>query len=187
MKEISARTPAVGRQPASIGHISFIWARDRDGRGLRQTGRMQIAIEPARQPDVEEMLRAGEDVAASIYPAEECFLLDIGQLDQPGVTVWVARRDGAALGMATLVMGRTFPELKRLFVYEHARGAGVAGALLDAVEKHARDASAGVIRLETGDRSDAAIALYEKRGYRHIPRFGDYVDSASSVCMELTL
>ncbi|WP_268236635.1 hypothetical protein [Salinibacterium xinjiangense] len=36
-------------------------------------------------------------------------------------------------------------------------------------------------------RSTAAVALYEKRGYRHIPRFGDYVDSASSVCMELAL
>ncbi|MGV8895148.1 MAG: GNAT family N-acetyltransferase [Rhodoglobus sp.] len=148
---------------------------------------MQIAIEPARQPDVEEMLRAGEQFALSVYPAEECFMLDIGELDRPGVTVWVARRDGVALGMATLVMGRSFPELKRLFVYEHARGAGVAGDLLDVLEKHARDASAGVIRLETGDRSDAAVALYEKRGYRHIPRFGEYTDSASSVCMELTL
>ena len=148
---------------------------------------MEIAIEQARQPDVEAMLRAGEQVALSVYPGEECFLLDISELERPGVTVWVARRDGVALGMATLVMAREFPELKRLFVYEAARGAGLAGNLLDAVEKHARDASALVIRLETGNRSPAAVALYEKRGYQHIPRFGEYVGSASSVCMELTL
>lgn len=148
---------------------------------------MKIGIEPARQPEVEAMLRAGEQLALSAYPADECFLLDISELEQPGVTVWVARRNGIAQGMASLVIGREFPELKRLFVYEHARGAGLAGELLAAVEAHAREASASVIRLETGDRSAAAIALYEKRGYRHIARFGDYLDSASSVCMELTL
>jgi putative acetyltransferase len=148
---------------------------------------MQIEIEAARQPDVEAMLRAGEEFARSLYSEEECFMLDVAELERPGVTVWVARRDGVALGMASLVVGDEFPELKRLFVYDDARGGGVAGSLLDAVENHARDASARVIRLETGDRSTAAVALYEKRGYRHIPSFGDYVDSESSVCMELAL
>ncbi len=89
--------------------------------------------------------------------------------------------------MASLVVSGEHPELKRLFVSEDARGVGPAGNLLDAVEKHARDASARVIQLETGNLSDAAIALYEKRGYRHIPRFGGYVGSQSSVCMELKL
>lgn len=154
---------------------------------VRQTCGMQIEIEPARQPDVEAMLRAGEEFALNVYPAEECFLLDVSELDRSGVTVWVARRDGSALGMASLVTTGEFPELKRLFVHDHARGSGVAGRLLDAIENQARDAAAAAIRLETGDRSTAAVALYEKRGYRHIPRFGDYVDSASSVCMELTL
>ena len=148
---------------------------------------MQIEIEPARQPDVERILRAGELAALSIYPAEECFMLDMSELERPGVTVWVARREGVALGMASLMSGGDIPELKRLFVYDHARGAGVAGRLLDAVESKARDTSARLIRLETGNRSTAAVALYQKRGYRHIPRFGEYVDSASSVCMELTL
>lgn len=148
---------------------------------------MQIEIEHARQPDVEAMLLAGEQFALSVYPAEECFMLDIAELQQTGVTVWVARLGGAAQGMVALVTGHDVPELKRLFVYDAARGAGVAAQLLDAVEQYARDASAGVIRLETGDRSTAAIALYEKRGYRPIPRFGGYIGSASSVCMELTL
>uniref|UniRef100_UPI00286B7FC8 GNAT family N-acetyltransferase n=1 Tax=Salinibacterium sp. TaxID=1915057 RepID=UPI00286B7FC8 len=152
-----------------------------------QSGGVPIAIEPARQPEVEAMLRAGEKFARSLYPADECFMLDIGELESPGVTVWVARRGGIAVGMASLVVSGEHPELKRLFVSEDARGVGPAGNLLDAVEKHARDASARVIQLETGNLSDAAIALYEKRGYRHIPRFGGYVGSQSSVCMELEL
>ena len=89
--------------------------------------------------------------------------------------------------MASLVMSDDLPELKRLFVYNSARGSGIAGRLLDAIENQARDAPAAVIRLETGDWPTAAVVLCEKRGYRHSPRFSDYVDSASSVCMELAL
>ena len=182
MKEFSACDPGVAAKRARKRGIAFIWVWR-----VRQSGEMQIEIEAARQPDVDAMLVAGEEFALSIYPVGECFLLDISELEHPGVAVWVARRDGVALGMASLVTSGELPELKRLFVYDSARGSGVAGLLLDAIENQARDAAAAVIRLETGDRSTAAVALYEKRGYRHIPRFGDYVDSASSVCMELAL
>lgn len=147
-----------------------------------------IAIESPRQPEVEALLRAGERFALEIYPAEECFLLDVSELDRPEVTVFVARVDGVAVGMAALVeVGDGSAELKRLFVEDRVRGQGIAGQLLDAIEGRARDAALQVLRLETGDRSTAAIALYEKRGYRHIPRFGQYADSPSSVCMELVL
>jgi putative acetyltransferase len=89
--------------------------------------------------------------------------------------------------MAALVQHGPDFELKRMFVSDAARGQGVAGGLLDALEGSARDAGAVVIRLETGNRSTAATALYERRGYLHIPRFGPYVGSESSVCMQLTL
>lgn len=90
--------------------------------------------------------------------------------------------------MAALVpAGDGSAELKRVFVTEGARGRGLAGDLLAAAEGTARDAGVRVIRLETGPRSVAAIALYEKHGYRHIPLFGQYVGSASSVCMEKVL
>lgn len=149
---------------------------------------MDIAIEPARQPDVERLLGLGDEFALSLYPAEECFLLDISELEAPGVTVFVARESGAALGMAALVVrGDGSAEVKRVFVEERARGRGLAGQLLDAVEATARDAGVGVIQLETGPRSLAAIALYESRGYQHIPLFGQYIGSQSSVCMQKQL
>ncbi|MEP6482185.1 MAG: GNAT family N-acetyltransferase [Rhodoglobus sp.] len=149
---------------------------------------MQVALEPAAQPDVERLLRLGEEFALSLYPADECFLLPVSELEKPGVSVFVARLEGEAVGMAALVgRGDGSAELKRLFVDGRARGQGLAGGLLDAVEQAARDAGVGVIQLETGPRSTAAIALYEKRGYRHIPLFGQYVGSGSSVCMEKSL
>ena len=148
---------------------------------------MTIAVESPRNPGIAELLRGGEAYAASLYPADENFILPLEALEKPGVTVFVARIGDAALGMAALVVTDSGAELKRMFVHEEARGQGLAAALLDALEGHARDARAPSIRLETGDRSHAAIALYEKRGYVRIPRFGEYVDSDSSVCMELTL
>jgi putative acetyltransferase len=147
-----------------------------------------IAIEAARQPDVEALLRAGEIAARELYTEDECFLLDISELERPGVTVFVARTDHGAVGMAALVEADDgSAELKRLFVDSSARGQGIAGRLLDALETHAGESGIPLVQLETGTLSLAAIALYEKRGYRHIPRFGPYVDSASSVCMEKSL
>jgi len=146
-----------------------------------------IAIESPRNPGIAELLRDGEAFAEALYPAEENFILPLGDLEKPGVTVLVARIDGVALGMAALVLTESGAELKRLFVSGAARGQGLAGSLLDVLEGRARDAGAVVIRLETGNRSTAAIALYERRGYVHIPRFGPYVGSESSVCMQLAL
>jgi putative acetyltransferase len=149
---------------------------------------MRISIEPPGQPGVERLLRLGEDFALSLYPAEECFMLPLSDLEKPGVTVFIARVDGEAVGMAALVGKEDGSvELKRLFVEDRARGRGLAGDLLEHAEEHAREAGVGVIRLETGTRSDAAIALYEKRGYMHIPPFGEYIGSASSVCMQKSL
>lgn len=147
-----------------------------------------IAIEPARQPEVERLLRLGEEFMLSHYPPESCYLLNVGELERPEVTVFVARVDGAALGMVALVSRDDgSAELKRMFVDAAARGQGLAGGLLVAVEEHARDAGARVIQLETGPEAAAAIALYSKHGYRRIPNFGQYVDDPHSLCMDKSL
>lgn len=149
---------------------------------------MSVAIESPRQPEIERLLAVSDAYAAELYPPDSCYLLDVSELEAPGVTVFVARVDGEALGMAALVFGaEPHPELKRLVVDDRARGKGLAGQLLAAIEAHARDAGATVIQLETGPLSTAALALYEKHGYERIPNFGPYVGDDFSVCMAKTL
>jgi putative acetyltransferase len=149
---------------------------------------MSVAIENPRQPEIERLLAVSDAYAAELYPPDSCYLLDVSELEAPGVTVFVARVDGEALGMAALVFGgEPHPELKRLVVDDRARGQGLAGQLLAAIEAHARDAGATVIQLETGPLSTAALALYEKHGYARIPNFGPYVGDEFSVCMAKTL
>ncbi|MDO7882966.1 GNAT family N-acetyltransferase [Salinibacterium soli] len=148
---------------------------------------MPVAIEPARQRDVEALLDGSEQFALSLYPPDSCYLLDVSELEAPGVEVFVARVDDVALGMAALVPYDGYGELKRLFVDDRARGQGLAGQLLAAVEDRARERGLPVLRLETGPLSVAAIALYGKHGYERIPNFGPYVGDEHSYCMEKPL
>ena len=143
-----------------------------------------VRSESPRTPEVEELLRLGDEFTFALYPAESCYLLDVSELERPGVTVFVGRDDaGAALGMAALVAkGDGTAELKRMFVRPEARGRGLASGLLDAVETAARACGVPVLQLETGPLQPAAIALYEARGYERIPAFGDYVGDPHSVC-----
>jgi putative acetyltransferase len=143
-----------------------------------------IAVEAPRSPDVEQLLRLGDEFTFALYPADSCYLLDVSELERPGVTVLVGRdTDGRALGMVALVAGSNgTAELKRMFVHEDARGRGLASALLSEVEGFARDTDVTTIRLETGPKQDAAIALYERRGYTRIPNFGQYVGDPHSIC-----
>ena len=142
-----------------------------------------IRPEPPRQPDLEELLRLSDEFAFSLYPAESCYLLDVAELEKPGVTVFAARVDGRALGIAALVLGETGEaELKRMFVHEDARGQGLARQLLAAVEGAATAAGVDELRLETGPLQHAAIALYERSGYVRIPNFGPYAGDPYSVC-----
>lgn len=164
---------------------------------------INTGIERARQDELLELLRLGDEYAHSLYPAENSFLLDVSELEAPGVFVFVSRNsnsseaDGRALGMAALVVAPSATEalggaprtaeLKRLFVLDSARGLGVARALMAAVEAEARTSGVTRLLLETGPLHHAALALYTGLGYEPIPQFGQYIGAPDSVCMAKSL
>jgi putative acetyltransferase len=147
-----------------------------------------IAIEPARQPEVIDLLRQSDEFHWELYPAEFCFLLDVAELENPGITTFVARDEGSALGMAALVdRGDGTAEIKRMFVSPAARGLGIAGGLLRSLEAHATSLGIHTIQLETGPLQAAALALYARHGFGSIPNFPPYTDDAFSICMEKSI
>ena len=151
---------------------------------------ISITIEPPRQADVAALLAAGTAFAHSLYPEENSYLLSTDELESPGVAVYVARNEtGAACGMAALVplSSDLTAELKRLFVYDEARGRGVAGRLLDRIEADAAGRGIRSLALETGPLQHAAMALYRGRGYEQIDLFGQYVGEEFSVCFAKSL
>lgn len=149
---------------------------------------MRIAIEPPRQPDVEALLAGSAAYALLLYPAGSCYLLEVSELEAPGVEVFVVRVSGVALGTGSLVArGDGTAELKRLYVDDRARGQGLATALLERIEQHAAATGVRLLQLETGPQSLPAIGLYEKHGYSRIPNFEPYGGDPHSYCMEKAL
>jgi GNAT superfamily N-acetyltransferase len=81
----------------------------------------------------------------------------------------VAYRDGEPVGCVALKrLDPTTAEIKRVYVAPEARGLGVARALLARLEEVARDVGYTTLRMDTGARQPASVALFEKVGYEQI-------------------
>lgn len=95
----------------------------------------------------------------------------------------LAYRERQALGCGALrPVDDDTAELRRMFVLAEARRSGVARALLQALEAHARRLGYRRLVLETGCRQQPAMALYAAGGFARIPAFGPHVGDPLSVC-----
>lgn len=75
-------------------------------------------------------------------------------------------------------------EIKRMYVKKKHRRKGVAKAILMFLENWAQQENFKICVLETGDRQQEAIQLYEKTGYQRIPNYGQYTQMENSNCFE---
>ena len=148
---------------------------------------LTIAAERPLRDDVRALLQIVHSWSADLYPPESRHGLDVAAHEQPEVTLFVAREAGVAVGCgAYRLEGDGSAELKSMFVVPEARGRGIGRAVLAALEHDLRG-RVEVLRLETGTRQDAALALYERAGYRRRGPFGKYRDDPLSVFMEKPL
>ncbi|MGW2154971.1 GNAT family N-acetyltransferase [Nonomuraea sp. NPDC001699] len=89
----------------------------------------------------------------------------LGWLTPQGLlSAWVAVTEDQVLGHVGLAGTPEGPEVTRLFVAPAARGRGLAPLLLDTVRK----AADGPVLLEVSDEGRAAVALYERLGWRRV-------------------
>jgi putative acetyltransferase len=147
-----------------------------------------IAEEAPDTPESRELLRQSDEFAASLYPPEHRYPIDVPELLAKNARFFVARRGGTAVGcMALVPTGPGKAELKRCFVNAAVRGQGVGFALLLAAEKAAREDGTRVIQLETGNLNHAALRLYRGCGFHERGPFGSYPDNGVSVFMEKAL
>jgi DNA-binding MarR family transcriptional regulator len=68
---------------------------------------------------------------------------------------------------------RRIGELKRMWVHDDWRGAGLGSRLLRHLEDQARALGHGAVRLDTNAVLTEAISMYERAGYRPIARYND--------------
>jgi GNAT superfamily N-acetyltransferase len=88
-------------------------------------------------------------------------------------------------GLAPLEAG--VAEVKRMWTAPEHRGRGYARGVLAALERRAVGLGYRTLRLQTGARSEAAIALYRSAGYRSIAPFGVYRDEPLARAFEKAL
>ena len=166
-----------------------------------------IVRESPDRDDVRALIAALDRELEALYPPESNHLLDVSALMAPDIVFLVARAchgtphvarragpisstetGGAALGCAALVPqeadGERYGEVKRVYVAPHARGQGIARGLLMALIEEGQARGLGLLRLETGIRQPAAIALFRSLGFRERGPFGAYRPDPNSVFLE---
>jgi DNA-binding MarR family transcriptional regulator len=145
---------------------------------LLQASMVRFAVEAPTTPDArwcfEEYFAelnarfdAGFDPALSISA-------DAHELTPPAGALLVARLRGRPVGCGALKLhGHAPAELKRMWIAPSARGLTLGRRLLQELERHARKAGVGALRLETNRALTEAIALYRRSGYIEVDAFND--------------
>ena len=102
----------------------------------------------------------------------------------PTVSYLVAEVGGAVVGHAVASAAGDDAELQRIAVDPDHRRAGLASALLVAVERLVRVQGATRLLLEVREDNTAAAAFYESRGFAEVGRRrGYYRDGAAAVVL----
>jgi GNAT superfamily N-acetyltransferase len=142
---------------------------------------LSISLERPDTPDAKELISELEAELEPLYPSESRHGYAVEKLISQGVAFFVIRHQGRPAGCGGVqLFGIDYAELKRMYVRPPFRGLGLAKAMVDRLAEHALEHGVGLLRLETGIHQRAAIALYERMGFRGIPPFGDYKDDPLS-------
>jgi ribosomal protein S18 acetylase RimI-like enzyme len=93
-----------------------------------------------------------------------------------GAGVWLATIANAVVGCVALRALAKFAhsgEVKRLYVWPHYRGRGIAAALYRSLEEYARERGYEQLYLDTTDDMVAAQRFYAALGYELTTRYND--------------
>ena len=138
------------------------------------------AVDPLSPPAQEAMSAYFAELDARFpdgFDAGSQSTKDAELLSPPDGVFVVAVSDGApvACGGVQAITGDgvTYGEIKRMWVHDDWRGAGLGSRLLRHLEAAAADLGHGLVRLDTNDALVEAIAMYQRAGYTEIERYND--------------
>jgi DNA-binding MarR family transcriptional regulator len=103
-------------------------------------------------------------------PGEETF--DVFRPPDGVMLLAVSEGEPVACGGLQRLDDRT-AEIKRMWVHDDWRGAGLGGRMLHALEQAAVDHGHAVVRLDTNRVLTDAVSMYRRAGYSDIGRYND--------------
>ena len=133
-----------------------------------------LELAPSATDDLRVLIGELDRELSAEYSSEQRHGLTLEAIFQPHIRFFLARLNGAAVGCGGVALFADFAEVKRMYVCDHARGRGVAQALLAQIEQEAGNAGLDLLRLETGVHQTAALRLYERAGFQVCAAFGVY-------------
>ncbi|MDQ1545802.1 MAG: hypothetical protein QOH69_706 [Actinomycetota bacterium] len=135
-----------------------------------EMGALYADMRETRDPEISRLV----DIALTVHPEE--MVAAVG-----------AFNDDELVGHAALRPFEDALEVKRVYVRTDHRGRGISKQLMLELEAIARERGVTSLILQTGDRQNEAIALYQKLGYAPIDRFGAYAPIPFFLCYGKTL
>jgi GNAT superfamily N-acetyltransferase len=151
---------------------------------------MNVAPEPFDSPDAVALCTAQQAEMLELYEGEADIgpSRDASMFVEPYGVFLVVRDDSGAIGCGGIArFDESRGEVKRMYVVPEARGRGLGRRLLEELEDHARRLGYASVVLETGDRQEEAVGLYESSGYERIPCYPPYNSRELSICYEKRL
>jgi len=142
---------------------------------LMATSRPSITLRPARPADLPGLLA----IEAASFTGDRLSRRALRRwLRVPHACCLVAERAGAivAYGLASLHRAGRVARIYSLAVAPAARGSGLGGRLLAALESTARERGYAVARLEVAVTNTPARALYRAAGYAERERLPGYYE-----------
>ncbi|MDR7301132.1 GNAT family N-acetyltransferase [Haloactinomyces albus] len=151
---------------------------------------MRIEIASYDHPDAKRLIDEVQQEYVVRYGEQDTTPIDVGEFASPRGLFLLGYRDGQAVASGGWrVHEGDEPgfrdgdaELKRMYVMPHARGLGLARAMLAELERTAARAGRRRMLLETGLQQPEAIGLYESSGYHEVAKFGVYRCEPDSRC-----
>jgi putative acetyltransferase len=140
---------------------------------------MPLILEHLNSPtdDARALIAELDAELAAHYATNHRHGLSFTRIFQPNVTFFIAYLDDHPVGCGGVSLDgddSAIAEVKSMYVRPHARGRGVAQAILARIEQEARTRGAIRLALETGDAQHAACRFYGRAGFTRCSAFGQY-------------
>lgn len=145
---------------------------------LLVAGSIEIEAVDVDDPRVHVVLRAyydelGERFASGFDPHDEGYRGESDESAPRDDSFLLATIYGAPVGCGALHHHSDFAEIKRMWVDPAYRGIGTGYRILERLETEAHRSGYTIVRMDTNDALTAARSLYQRAGYREIPRYND--------------
>ena len=144
---------------------------------------MQLIRTNSENQDFKKLSALFDDYLVDIDGEEKDFFAFYNNVQLDTVLVVYENSDVVGCG-AFKKFDENTAEIKRMFVHPNHRNKGIASYILNELELWANELSFSSFILETSPKLTSAIILYEKKGYKLISNYGQYIGEKNSICMK---